>query len=262
MGGAGTIAIYASLALAGLAGSLHCIGMCGPLLVAFSRVFTEGRTPSSARFPFLADFTCYHAGRIWTYGLLGLLVGAAGGRMREMGALAGLQRPTALLFSLGTIAAGLAVAGALPLPRLEKLLGTCGLSRMRGYSWFALLVGSREPVARLLLGALMGLLPCGLVYGALVLAATLPGPAHAALGMLVFGAGTVPSLSAVLWAGRSAPRWLRLHGTRAVGLALIIAGCVMAARALLVAPGSGCPACAVIAAPETERVLAQGSTTR
>ena len=61
--------------------------------------------------------------------------------------------------------------------------------------------------------------------------------------MLVFGLGTLPALSALLLAGRSAPAWLRLHGSRLVGVALIAVGCLMLARALVVSPEAGCPAC-------------------
>jgi len=60
----------------------------------------------------------------------------------------------------------------------------------------------------------------------------------------LFGIGTLPSLSAVLLVGRAAPRWLRLHGTRLVGIALILIGGLMLARTIAVGPDDGCPGCA------------------
>ena len=80
----------------------------------------------------------------------------------------------------------------------------------------------------------MGLLPCGLVYTVLLIAATLPTPLYSAAGMVCFGAGTLPALSAVVLAGRLAPRWLRLHGTRLAALMLVGIGLFMLARSLLI----------------------------
>jgi sulfite exporter TauE/SafE len=236
-------AVYGSLLLAGLAGSLHCIGMCGPILVAFSQAFADVAQPRVGRFPLRHDFVSYHAGRVWTYGLLGLIAGLAGQGLRGSTLLVAWQRGTSVAFAVAVVLSGLVLSGIVPAPKLDTVLGACGLGRLRGRSWFATLVRTPGVTARLLLGALMGLLPCGLVYAALVLAATLPTPAHSALGMLVFGVGTLPALSAVLLAGRTAPAWLRLHGTRIVGVALIAVGCFMLARALVVAPDAGCPAC-------------------
>jgi len=236
-------AAYASLLLAGLAGSLHCIGMCGPILVAFSQVFGASENRLQRRFGLPHDFVFYHAGRVWTYALMGVLVGLAGQGLRGSAWLAGWQRGTSLVLASGVVLSGLALVGIVPVPSLDRVLGACGLGRLHGRAWFAGLVRTPGATARLLLGALMGFLPCGLVYAALVLAATLPTPLHAGLGMLVFGLGTIPALSAVLLAGRLAPAWLRLHGTRLVGVAMIAIGCLMLARALVVSPEAGCPAC-------------------
>ena len=73
-------ALFGGLLLTGLAGSLHCVGMCGPVLLGLSRRLPEGRS-------FAVDALAYHLGRIWTYMLLGLLAGAFGQRLhRAMGA--------------------------------------------------------------------------------------------------------------------------------------------------------------------------------
>jgi len=79
--------ILGSLFLAGLAGSLHCMGMCGPIVVGFSNAFERvrltatGRTidsPPIRRFWPTLDMTFYHVGRIWTYSMLGLAAGWLG----------------------------------------------------------------------------------------------------------------------------------------------------------------------------------------
>ena len=75
--------------------------------------------------------------------------------------------------------------------------------------WLVALVRARQPLGRFLLGAVMGLLPCGLVYAVLLLVMTLPSPLHSALGMLCFGAGTIPALTALMLGGGALPGWLR-----------------------------------------------------
>jgi hypothetical protein len=237
-----SLAFFGTLLAAGLAGSLHCVGMCGPILIGFTQAV--GRTPTArpagaarggatARgpAPFHLEFLAYHAGRIWTYAMLGLAAGMLGGRARAGAALYGWQRPVTVILAAAVMAAGVLLLGILPAARLEAFLTGCGIARLRGRPWFASLTASPGPLPRLLLGALMGLLPCGLVYAMLALVASLP-PAHAALGMLVFGLGTIPSLTAVLLFGRSISGWMRRHGTRLVAATLIVAGAVMMWRAL------------------------------
>jgi len=231
-----SLAFLGTLLAAGLAGSLHCVGMCGPILIGFTQAV--GRTPAArpagaARgpAPFHLEFLAYHAGRIWTYAMLGLAAGMLGGRARAGAAIYGWQRPVTVVLAAAVIAAGVLLLGILPAARLEAFLTGCGIARLRGRPWFAALAASPGPLPRLLLGAIMGLLPCGLVYAMLALVASLP-PAHAALGMLVFGLGTIPSLTAVLLFGRSISAWVRRHGTRLVAATLILAGAVMLWRAL------------------------------
>ena len=224
-----------TLFLTGLAGSLHCVGMCGPLLLGFSSVLDAGGEKRHR-----LDFAYYHAGRLWTYGLLGLIAGWAGSGLREGSIHLGWQKPLAILIAVLVIGSGAAALGWIPGLRFElSSPGTClkplqpGTSRSSplGRTLASFL---RQPSrsGRLLLGAVMGLLPCGLVYTVLLIAATLPTPLHAAVAMICFGAGTLPALSAVVLAGRLAPPWLRLHGTRLAALMLLGIGLFMLARAL------------------------------
>lgn len=227
MSTAGHGALLASLFLTGLAGSLHCVGMCGPILLGFSRVLGAGGRSR-------LDFVYYHAGRLWTYGLLGLLAGWAGSKLHEGSAVLGWQRPLSVLAAVLVIAGGAVALGWIPGLRLDlSPPGGC-LPSTSGRSWLGALLNDPRRIARLLLGAVMGLLPCGLVYAALLVAATLPNPLYSAAGMVLFGVGTLPALAAVVLGSWLAPRWLRAGGTRIAAGFLIGTGFFMLARALWV----------------------------
>lgn len=226
------LALCGTLLAAGLAGSLHCIGMCGPILLAFSQAAGTGLPAPAARGAAPVEFLAYHAGRLWTYALLGFLAGSLGARLRVDAGIYGWQRPAAIVSAVVVILAGALLTGLLPARRLEAWLSGCGIARLRGVGWFRTLAATSGMAHRFLLGALLGFLPCGLVYAMLALVASLPTPWHAALGMLIFGLGTVPSLTAVLLFGRSIAARVRRHGTRVVAAGLILAGGVMLARAL------------------------------
>lgn len=222
-----TIAIYGSMLVAGLAGSLHCVGMCGPILLGFSQLFAR-----SGRRPLARDFFWYHAGRIWTYGVLGFGAGWAGAGLRHGAAGIAGQRPVSIALSLAVIATGLALLGARAGSRFDALLGGCGIGTVRASGFLQRLVAADGALPRLLLGAVLGLLPCGLVWAMLVAAAATRGPVEGAFGMLAFGVGTLPSLSAVLLAGRAIPARWRLRGPRVAAVTLILLGALMAARAI------------------------------
>ncbi len=227
-------ALFGSLFVTGLAGSLHCVGMCGPILVAFSQALGSAN-PSPRRF-WQPDFFYYHAGRLWTYGLLGFLAGWAGLELRQGSAWLGAQRSFSVLFSVLVILSGVVALGLVPRLRLDAVVTGCAVAASRR-PWLAALLREPRRVARLLLGAVMGFLPCGLVYSLLLVVSTLPSPLHSALGMVCFGAGTLPALTAVVLGSRAAPRWLRAQGTRIAAALLIAMGLFMLARALLVSPG-------------------------
>lgn len=218
---------WPALLAAGLAGSLHCVGMCGPILAGFSQLSAGNARPASMR----SDFVAYHAGRIWTYTLLGFAAGSFGARLRDEAERLGWQRPLSILFAGLVIGTALLLLVAWPSGRFAAFLRRCGGEAFARTRLHAI---ARTPGfgARLLLGAILGFLPCGLVYAMLATVATFPTPLHAALGMLIFGLGTIPSLSVVLLLGRSLAPWVRRRGTPLVAAALLVAGGTMLWRAL------------------------------
>jgi sulfite exporter TauE/SafE len=172
---------------AGLAGSGHCLGMCGGIVTALSL----SRRDANAAQRFLYNLL-YHAGRICTYSLLGFLVGLAA----QAGMVDALKPTFRWLF----LAANLFVT----VIGLFTALGVraLGISALDGSGWgflkgqLARLTAKDSVLAALPTGVLMGFLPCGLVYGVLISAATSGSALKGGSMMLAFGCGTVPVLLA------------------------------------------------------------------
>ena len=221
------IGMYSILLSAGLLGSIgHCMGMCGPL-VAMVGLRIERR--GLAKIPY---FLLYHGARIAVYCILGA---AAGGLGSLFGFGPGLNRIASLIsIALGTgvILLGMGYLGWLPLGRVQG--GGAWLNRAMNQA-----IAYKGYKNMVLLGALNGLLPCGLVYSSLLILASSGGALPGALGMLIFGAGTVPALLVIgLGAGAlsAKTRQLLAHGA---GFLIMITGlqlCLRGAAALGVLP--------------------------
>jgi len=223
--------ILAGLAF-GFLGSVHCVGMCGPLALSL---------PGADRMPgrFLVERLLYNAGRVVTYALLGGLVGLVG----RVVSLAGFQQ----VLSIGVGAAMLLVAlvpwVSRQVRRLEQapsaFLGRV-MAPMGG------LYRSGGVGAMLTIGLLNGLLPCGFVYAALATAVTAGDPVSSMAFMAAFGLGTGPAMLGVSLVGRLAStnwrarlqRWAPV-GLAVVGLLLIVRGLALGGMLspLLPAPG-------------------------
>ena len=172
---------------AGLAGSGHCLGMCGGIVTALA--LSRRESDAARRFQFNL---LYHAGRICTYSLLGLAVGLVAGA----GMVAALKPYTLWLFlaaNLFVMAIGVFTALGLSAFGISALDGS-GWSFMRRY--LARVTESSSVLAAMPTGLLMGLLPCGLVYGLLIAAATSGSALKGGGMMLAFGCGTLPVLLA------------------------------------------------------------------
>ena len=169
----------------------HCIGMCGPIVVSLS-LSMEDRNR-------LPPHLLYNSGRILTYGFLGGVLGLSGSFTGVVTHIAGIQKAVMVLTGLTIIAIGIIMAGWLPIGRLFKDAPPAGGFLCRT---FRHLTTARSTGIYFPLGLLLGLLPCGPVYTALlaVIRSTMPvdNPTRAVLTgfglMLAFGLGTVPAL--------------------------------------------------------------------
>ncbi len=204
--------LLASALMLGLLGGGHCFGMCGGLMGALTLAI-----PPEQRSRRLQLLLAYNLGRILSYASAGLLLGSAGWALSNSPLASGLRIAAALLL----IAMGLYLAGWWSgLTRIEAL--GRGLWRRIQPVAQKLLPVTSLPRA-LLLGALWGWLPCGLVYSTLLWAASQGSPGQAGLLMLAFGLGTWPAL---LLSGLAAERlghFLRRRGVRLTGGLLVIA---------------------------------------
>ncbi len=162
----------------GLVGSLHCIGMCGPIAISLP-------LGNKSRWRRTLGGVIYNTGRIMTYGILGALFGFLGQGIE----MAGLQRWASILIGFVLILSVVFPALFKRKIKIEQFLfGYAG--RMVGK--FRKLFAINSLPSLFLIGLLNGLLPCGLVYvavaGALNTNSILGGIGF----MLVFGLGTIP----------------------------------------------------------------------
>jgi len=200
-----------SMVALGLLGTGHCVGMCGPLVVAFP-----------GRIGVLPAHLWYHLGRITTYTLIGVVLGTVGGVLGRLAVLAQLQVAMGAVAALFLLAFGLARIGLVKEPRLLQVAGPATLAR---HGPVRRVLGSRRPVAMLPLGLLMGLLPCGLSYAAFARALPAGGAWGGGILVVAFGLGTLPGLLVV---GTAASRLMLRHRA----LSDVLAGVLMIAMAV------------------------------
>jgi sulfite exporter TauE/SafE len=167
--------LFTTAFVLGLSSSFHCVGMCGPLLLAVP-------TRASINYQWL-EILIYHTARIFTYALLGVLVGFAGWRLQ----VANLQQFFSLtigIILLIYVFAGRFFADASWLLAFNKMI----------FSFFGFAAKQKGQRGTLLLGVANGLLPCGMVYIALTGAMASASATAAAGFMTLFGLGTLPLL--------------------------------------------------------------------
>lgn len=205
------IPLLGSALILGLLGGGHCLGMCGGLMGALTLAI-----PPEQRGRRLRLLVAYNLGRVFSYACAGLLLGLAGWAVASSPAAMALRVVAALLL----IAMGLYLAGWWNgLTRIEAL--GRGLWRVIQPAASRLMPVSSLPQA-LLLGALWGWLPCGLVYSTLLWAASQGSAGYSAALMLAFGLGTWPILLATGLAAQRVNALLRRRSVRVAGGLLVI----------------------------------------
>ena len=172
----------------------HCIGMCGPIVVSLS-LKLKGKN-------LFLPHLLYNTGRVITYTVLGGVMGATGSFTLVAAHLAGIQKGAMIFAGIIIIVMALAMSGWLPLGRLFGDYYNPDGIISRG---FRKLSKVKSRATYFPIGLLLGLLPCGPVYTALLAAAgagmntagTLEGIVKGMAVMMSFGIGTIPALFVV-----------------------------------------------------------------
>jgi sulfite exporter TauE/SafE len=222
----------------GLLGSSHCVGMCGGFALALG---IGGRGMGSN----LLRHLVYSLGRVFTYTVVGMAAGYGGWRLiQEYRTVANVQ--AILSFTAGglLIVQGLTAAGVLRPPQRWRRNAGC-----TGAVLFAAILREMRLRHVFLGGVCNGLLPCGLVYAYLALAASSDGPWRGGLTMAVFGLGTLPVMTLIGMGGRVVGLLARQRMLRVAAWLVVLAGVLSATRGFsalpaMVASGTtGCPLC-------------------
>jgi sulfite exporter TauE/SafE len=199
--------------LVGLLGGVHCLGMCGSIV----GIFTAQVPQKNSRWPF---HLAYSSGRIASYAVAGMLVGAIGQAGMVMRDAVPIQHILFALSSLMLIVLGLYLAGLWGAVRRLEQMGAGLWKHLQPFTTKLLPVNT---VPRALgLGALWGWLPCGLVYSVLITALASGSAMQGALIMAAFGLGTLPNLLAIGLFWESIKGWAQSLQVRLVAGGVVL----------------------------------------
>lgn len=204
---------FAVALMMGLAGSLHCAGMCGPIIWVMPFQAMQGYWK-------WLGIALYHLGRICVYALMGFVLHS----------FSALFHPQWQQYIAVTLGVSLLLAGIVSfMPgRLSVRLPWSGFVAGR----LGRFLGDPAPSSLLISGMLNGLLPCGLVYMALSAAVTAGTALHAMALMYAFGAGTLPMLiTLTILKGRAS--FLRIQQVKKlVPVVMLVFGCIFVLRGM------------------------------
>lgn len=209
--------LYTAL-IFGLISSLHCIGMCGPIAM----MLPVSRTNPTKK---ALQILLYHAGRLTSYAILGFLFGLLGRGLY----LAGIQQRI-------SIAVGVLMIVMALVP--EKVFARYNFSRpiYNLISKVKTNLGQqfkrKTPDALFTIGLFNGLLPCGLVYAALFGAVAMQNVGLSTVYMVLYGLGTVPLMSAVVYVANFLSFPFRNKLQKVVPLVTVVIGVLFVLRGM------------------------------
>lgn len=202
----------------GLISSLHCIGMCGPIAMMLP---VDHKNPTKKALQILT----YHLGRITAYGMLGFIFGLLGRGLF----VAGFQQRLSIVVGVFMI-----VIALVP----DRVFAQYNLSRpiYKLISNIKSKLGEqfkrKSPDAIFIIGFLNGLLPCGMVYAALFGAIAMQNTMLSVSYMLLYGIGTIPLMSAVVYATNFITQPFRNKIQKVIPLVIILIGTLFILRGL------------------------------
>jgi sulfite exporter TauE/SafE len=204
--------------LIGLFGSMHCLGMCGPLVLAlpFSHANNLQR---------ISGGLLYNIGRAVTYGILGVLFGIIGKGLQ----LTGFQQWVSIIFGIILILTAL-VPGLFNLSPLVSRITSKFTSSLK--SRMGALLQQRKIYPLFFFGMLNGLLPCGLVYAAIMGAIVTGSLMDSSLYMFLFGLGTLPLMFLLIYFSNLLKNRFLSHIRKIIPVLIILLGILFILRGL------------------------------
>jgi len=202
----------------GLFGSIHCIGMCGPITLVL-----PGFQSNMSRI--ISSRVLYNLGRTITYGFMGAIIGLAG----EGISLAGAQR----WLSIGS-GILLIVIVLIPMSISSRISILKPAYHFTDYlkKKFGRLLKSNSIISVFYIGLLNGFLPCGLVYVALAGALATGSLVQGTLYMVFFGLGTAPLLFAFSVFGQFIGAGVRRKFNKVVPVFIVVLGVIFILRGM------------------------------
>lgn len=209
------IFIWSAISL-GLVSNFHCLGMCGPIALA---VPVKSHSISSR----LSSILTYNSGRIFTYALIGGIFGIFGQGI----AIAGFQQQLSLILGILIIISAVAILIDRKTSFLSKILPQQAMSLQQKMGNYLRKQGYMN---NFILGFLNGMLPCGLVYFALVGALSTGSFINGILFMIFFGIGTLPVMVLMPWIKDILTVNFRAKLQKSVPIFLLVFGAILFVR--------------------------------
>jgi sulfite exporter TauE/SafE len=216
--------------MVGLLGSVHCAGMCGGIVGAFSltpavapvRAFPVAVVSLRSAAPAAAfgRVLAYNGGRIASYAVAGALAGGVAGGARALAGLAVVETIGYWLANLMLVVLGLYL--------MDAWRGLAHLEQLGRKAWrllepvTALLLPLDSPLKLVAMGGLWGWLPCGMVYSVLLTAMLSGSALSGAAVMLAFGLGTLPMLLSIGMLGAPLRAWIGRRPVRIASGAVVL----------------------------------------
>lgn len=194
----------------GLLGSFHCIGMCGPIAFALP-------IDRSSKSKVIFQTFLYHLGRLLTYSLIGVLFGLIGRGLF----LSGFQQRLSIFMGIVMI-----LSVVIPVKVFNRFKVTKPLYKIIAEvkQQLGIYLNKKSNKSIFLIGFFNGFLPCGLVYMALIGAVASSNVLYGALYMVLFGIGTLPMMTLVVFAGNVLKVSLRNKIQKVIPIFIVIIG--------------------------------------
>ncbi len=202
----------------GLLGSLHCLGMCGP--IAFMLPLDQTNDIKKT-----GQLSVYHFGRLLAYGIIGVLFGLLGKGLSLFGIQQKLSIGIGVLMIVLVLIPGKYLNGHKLWSPVYSIIG-------KVKSKLGAELKKKTPDTFLTIGFLNGFLPCGLVYMALLGAIAMGSSIEGGLYMMIFGLGTIPLMSLVVYSKGMFSTSIKARIQKLIPVFVVIIGILFIVRGL------------------------------